>query len=165
MINTTVLRLESGGVHHCIRLSDEWRCRVVKKLLMCAVAGLLVLFLLRSGQAAEDKTFTATTGADGVQRVEVVGTSYSFQPNHIIVKANVPVELAVSKEGGLTPHDIEMKSPEAGMEFSTGLSTTPKTITFTPTKPGSYPFYCSKKAPFSKSHRERGMEGVIEVVP
>jgi plastocyanin len=58
-----------------------------------------------------------------------------------------------------------MKSPEAGMDFMEGLRTTPKTIRFTPTKTGSYPFYCSKISPFDRTHRERGMEGVIEVIP
>jgi hypothetical protein len=45
------------------------------------------------------------------------------------------------------------------------MTTTPKTIKFVPTKTGTYPFYCSKKVPFVKSRRERGMEGVLEVVP
>jgi plastocyanin domain-containing protein len=102
---------------------------------------------------------------DGVQRVDIVGGSYFYKPNHIVVKVNVPVELKVSKESGLTPHDIAAKSPEAGIEFQVELSTTPKIIKFTPTKVGNYPFYCTKKLLFFKSHRERGMEGVIEVVP
>jgi hypothetical protein len=29
---------------------------------------------------------------------------------------------------------------------------------------GEYPFYCSKKLLFFKSHREKGMEGMLEVV-
>ena len=69
------------------------------------------------------------------------------------------------KRWGLIPHDIVAKSPETGIEFQKNLSSTLKTIKFTPTSVGAYPFYCSKKAPFSKSHREKGMEGVIEVVP
>jgi plastocyanin domain-containing protein len=129
------------------------------------LSALLILAVSLQAQAAEEKVFTATIGADGVQKVEVAAGSYFFDPNHIIVKANVPVELKVSKEGGMTPHDIEMKSPDAGMQFSEGLSTTPKTISFTPTKTGRYPFYCGKKMPLAKSHRDRGMEGVIEVVP
>jgi plastocyanin len=125
----------------------------------------LLLFALLPAQAAEEKTFVAVIGPDGVQRVTITSGSYFFDPNRITVKANTKVELMVMKEGGITPHDIEMKSPEAGMEFSEGLSSTPKVISFTPTKPGNYPFFCGKKAPFSKSHRERGMEGIIEVVP
>jgi plastocyanin len=95
----------------------------------------------------------------------MVAGSYFFEPNHLIVKVNVKTELTVMKEGGLTPHDIEMASADAGMQFSESLSSTPKTIVFTPTKVGTFPFFCGKKAPFTKSHRERGMEGVIEVIP
>jgi plastocyanin domain-containing protein len=101
---------------------------------------------------------------DGVQRVDILGGSYFFKPNHIVVKVNVPVELNVKKESGMVPHDIAANSPEAGIEFKVELSTTPKIIKFTPTKVGTYPFYCTKKLLFFKSHRDRGMEGVIEVV-
>jgi plastocyanin len=130
------------------------------------VLPVLLLFALVPGaRAAEEKTFTAVADADGVQKITMMAGSYFFDPNHIVVKANTKVELTVTKAGGVTPHDIEMKSPEAGMAFTEGLSSTPKVISFTPTKPGTYPFFCGKKAPFVKSHRERGMEGVIEVVP
>ena len=70
----------------------------------------------------------------------------------------------MSRESGLIPHDIAMNSPEAGMVFDEQLDTTGKVIRFTPMKAGTYPFYCTKKALFS-SHREKGMEGAIEVVP
>jgi len=125
----------------------------------------VVLLTVGSAMGAEVSRAAATLGDDGVQRVDVIGGSYFYKPNHIVVKVNIPVELKVSKESGFIPHDIVAKSPEAGMEFQENLSSTPKTIKFTPTKVGTYPFYCSKKAPFAKSHREKGMEGVIEVVP
>jgi plastocyanin domain-containing protein len=128
----------------------------VLMLLTCAVLPV---------RAAEEKNVVAVTGGDSIQRVTVTAGSYFFDPNRITVKANMKVEMTVMKESSLTPHDIEMKSPEAGMEFSEGLSSTPKVISFTPTKPGTYPFFCGKKLPLSKSHRERGMEGIIEVLP
>ena len=112
----------------------------------------------------EEKVFRATTDADGIQRVEVTGGSYYYNPNRIIVKVNVPVELKLKKEGKMVPHDIVMKAPEAGMEFDTALSGDFKTVTFTPKKTGVFPFYCSKKLPFIASHKDKGMEGVLEVV-
>jgi plastocyanin len=133
-----------------------------KKLLFVIVAVVGALFL---AAAAQETVTVVPVGKDGVQRVAIVGGSYFFKPNHIVVKVNIPVELTVSKESGLVPHDIVAKSPEAGIVFQETLSSTPKIIKFTPTKVGKYPLYCSKKAPFSKSHREKGMEGVIEVVP
>lgn len=113
---------------------------------------------------AENEPFTATIGEDGVQRVEMVGGGYFYKPNHIIVKVNVPVELKVKKEGGIVPHDLVIDAPDAGIAVRESLSSEPKVIRITPTKVGKYPFYCSKKPPFFKSHREKGMEGVLEVV-
>ena len=127
---------------------------------------LVILFLFAGISFAADtpkKMYTATVDADGIQRVKMLGGGYYYDPNYIIVKVNVPVELTVSKEGGFTPHNIIVKAPEAGINFNEDLSKGPKTIKFTPTKTGKYPFYCDKKAPFSKSHKDKGMEGVIEV--
>lgn len=140
----------------------------MKRTILTAL--ILVLTLIPAMQCPgaeekpEQKPYTAVVDTDGVQRIEVLGGSYFYKPNYIIVKVNVPVELKVTKESGLVPHDIAMKSPEAGMEFSEGISTTPKIIKFTPTKTGKYPFYCTMKSLFS-NHREKGMEGIIEVVP
>jgi len=36
-------------------------------------------------------------------------------------------------------------------------------VRFTPTKAGVFAFYCDKKLLFFKSHREKGMEGVLKV--
>jgi plastocyanin len=133
-----------------------------KKSLFVVAAALIALCMAAS---AQESVTVVPVDKDGVQRVEIVGGSYFFKPNHIVVKVNIPVELKVTKESGLVPHDIVAKSPEAGIVFQETLSSTPKIIKFTPTKVGQYPMYCSKKAPFSKTHREKGMEGVIEVVP
>jgi plastocyanin domain-containing protein len=110
------------------------------------------------------KIYKATIDSSGVQKVEIIGGEYFFEPDYIIVKVNVPVELTFKKMPGIVPHDIVVKSPEAGIEFSEGMKTEPKSVKFTPKKVGKYPMYCTKKMIFSKSHREKGMEGMIEVV-
>ncbi len=128
----------------------------------------LILFLvigigMTSAMAAERQEFVASVDKDGIQRVDIVGGSYFFKPNYIVLKVNIPAELKVSKESGMTPHDIVMDSPEAGMQFNTDLSAEPQIIKFTPIKTGKFPFYCDKKLLFFESHREKGMEGTIEV--
>lgn len=131
---------------------------------------LFVIFLMLAGLAfaeeavKEKKVFTATVDKDGVQRVEVIGGEYFFDPGHIIVKVNVPVELTVRKKSGVVPHDIVINAPEAGINFKEGFGKEPKVIKFTPTKTGKYPIYCSKQLLFFKSHREKGMEGLLEVI-
>ena len=103
--------------------------------------------------------------ADGVQRVRLIAGSYFFKPNHIVVKVNVPVELTASRESGITPHDLVIRAEEAGINVKEDLGSDPKKISFTATRPGKYPIYCSKKLPFMAGHREKGMEGILEVVP
>jgi plastocyanin domain-containing protein len=133
------------------------------KTFVFVIAAILIIFCTLA--SAEDSVTKVPVTPEGISKVDIIGGSYFFKPNHIVVKVNKPVELHISKESGLVPHDIVAKSPEAGIEFQVNLSSTPKLIKFTPTKVGKYPFYCSKKAPFSKSHQEKGMEGVIEVIP
>ena len=111
-----------------------------------------------------EQVFQATVDKDGVQQAEVVGGSYFFTPGRIVVKVNVPVELKVRKGSGVIPHSFVMKAPEAGIDVKVSLAEEPKVVRFTPTKTGLYPFYCDKKLLFFESHREKGMEGILEVV-
>lgn len=114
--------------------------------------------------AGKEKRVVATVGEDGVQHVEIVGGSYYFDPNYIVVHVNKPVELMVKKDGGFVPHDIVVKAPDAGIDFKVELSDTFQPIDFTPTKVGKYSMYCDKSLLWFESHREKGMEGTIEVV-
>jgi plastocyanin domain-containing protein len=126
----------------------------------------LVIFTLCFAFAAigQIKVQKAVIDKDGIQRVNMLAGNYFFDPNHIIVRIDVPVEITIKREPGITPHDFVIKEPDAGIDISETLSTEPKIIKFTPKKPGTYPFYCTKKLLFLKSHREKGMEGIIEVV-
>jgi plastocyanin len=116
-------------------------------------------------EAKQKEAHVVKADKDGVQRVRIVGGNYFFKPNHIIVKVNRPVELVASRESGMTPHNLVIRAPEAGVVIEEDLGGGPKKIAFTPKKAGKYAFYCSKKPPLLASHRERGMEGVLEVVP
>lgn len=101
---------------------------------------------------------------DGVQHVRIEGGSYFFKPRHVTLKVNVPVVLEVSVESGLAPHSFVIQAPQAGIQIEERLSSEVKAIRFTPTATGRFPFYCGKGLPFVPSHRERGMEGVLDVV-
>lgn len=122
----------------------------------------LLAMLLSAAAGAQE---VVKPDADGVQRVRLVAGSYFFKPNHIVVKMNVPVELTASRESGITPHDLLIRAEEAGLAVKEDLGSDPKKITFTATKAGKYAIYCSKKLPFMAGHREKGMEGILEVVP
>ena len=124
---------------------------------------MLMLFTGSANAAAEKKEFIAKIDPDGVQRVEVLAGSYFFDPNYVIVKVNVPVEMKITMESGMIPHDIVLKAPEAGMDLKMDLSSTPQVMRFTPTKTGEFTFYCTKKLLFFESHKDKGMVGTLEV--
>ena len=132
------------------------------KIALFLLLGIVLTSISIAGGEETKIIFKASTNPGGIQKVDMVGGSYFFKPNYVIVKINVPVELAIKKEPGVVPHNIVMSSQEAGMSFKKDLTTDPKTIKFTPTKIGKYPFYCDKGI-FFWNHREKGMEGVVEV--
>ena len=99
-------------------------------------------------------------GADGVQRATIILDSYSYSPDHIVVQAGKPVELTLTSVTTITPHNFIIQ--ELAVEQDTGAGKT-ATVRFTPMQPGTYQIYCDKKLPFFPSHREKGMEGRLEV--
>lgn len=117
----------------------------------------------KEGIKGEVKRAVAVLGPDGIQRVDILGGGYFYDPNYVIVKVNVPVEMTIKREAGFVPHDFVIKATEAGIEVQESMDTTPKVVKFTPTKVGTYPFYCTKKMIFTKSHRDKGMKGILEV--
>jgi plastocyanin domain-containing protein len=133
---------------------------------MASMRLLLAIALLGASVAlAQERASPVKPDADGVQRIRITGGSYFFKPDRIVVKANVPVELLASRESGITPHNFVIRAEEAGVVVEEELGTDPKKIAFTASKAGKYPFYCGKKLPFIAGHREKGMEGILEVVP
>ncbi len=123
----------------------------------------LACFFFIANAQGQKNQYKAEIGGDGVQRVDVLAGEYFFNPDYIVVKVNVPVDLKVRKEPSIVPHDFVINSPDSGLDVHEALSAEPKSIKFTPKKAGKYPFYCDRKLLFFKSHRNRGMEGTLEV--
>jgi len=138
-------------------LSLRFLSLLLLTLTVCCVAGKL-------GAQPDDKPYRAVMDAHGVQQVNILAGDYFFRPSHIIVQVNVPVRFVVRVERGIVPHGLVLKAPEANISIDEDLSRESQTFTFTPSAPGRYTFYCPKKLLFFKSHREHGMEGILEVV-
>lgn len=113
---------------------------------------------------AETASGQAVIGPDGMQHVGIVGGSYYFRPNRITVRVNVPVVLTMRMEPGIVPHSLVIEAAEAGIAVDVTLDSTPKTVRFTPTATGLYPIYCKNRLLFFESHREKGMEAMLEVI-
>lgn len=113
---------------------------------------------------AEGEPFVISAGADGVQRATLKLDSYSYTPNHLMVQAGKPVELTLASVTTLTPHNFVLNDPAAGFKVEQDVGAGKSvTVRFTPPQPGAFTFYCDKKLLFFKSHREKGMEGLLEV--
>ncbi len=125
----------------------------------------LTLVLLFAALSYAAQVLIAAKGPDGVQHVEIIGGSYFFKPEHIIVKRGVPVELKIKKEPGITPHNFVLEgAKDDGKDISLSLkSTEPRFIRFTPHIAGTFKYYCDKRFLFFKSHRKKGMQGTLEV--
>ncbi len=132
------------------------------RIINCIVSILLLAGMALAAEK-EKKVFKTAIDKDGIQRVTIFAGSFFFDPDYVVVRVNVPVEVTVKKEAEITPHDFVIDAPEAGLRIKESLSAEPKVIKFTATKVGKYPFFCDKKFLFFKSHKERGMEGVLDV--
>lgn len=99
--------------------------------------------------------------------IDLTLRSYAIEPAQITVTAGQPVTLRLRNSALLLPHNLAVHAPEAGIDFKVDVSAgQAATVIFTPTLPGRYEMSCDKKPPFGgRNHKERGMQGVIEVVP
>src|SRR3989344_6969527 len=92
--------------------------------------------------------------------------SYYLKPDKISVKANETVTLNIPNEATLIPHNLVIEAPEADIHIKVDVSAGKSaSVALTPAKTGSYEMSCAKKPPFGKSHKEKGMHGILEVVP
>jgi heme/copper-type cytochrome/quinol oxidase subunit 2 len=140
----------------------------MRLLHMLATVWLLTLVGVTIVHAAEPSEsgppVVIPVAADGVQRTTVTLDSYSYTPNHLIVEAGKPVELTLTSVTTIIPHNFIIKDPAGSLSVEQDVSAGKTvTITFTPTQPGTFPIYCDKRLWPLPSHRDKGMEGKLEV--
>jgi len=119
------------------------------------------------GMAAMCLSLQSVGAAEGgPQTVEVTLGSYYIKPEKIQVKAGAPVTLNIKNEASVVPHNLAISAPEAGIDVKADVGGGKQaSVTFTPTRAGTYEMVCTKKMPLMKSHKDKGMTGVLEVVP
>ena len=134
----------------------------MKIILKCVLGAVCLAAFMPVAWAGEQ--VTAVPDTDGVQRVTMTVDSHFYKPDHLVVRAGVPVELILISRTTFTPHNFVLKEPNAGMDINKeiGAGETVK-VRFTPTKAGVFTFFCDKKLLFFKSHRDKGMEGILKV--
>jgi len=133
----------------------------MKRLVFPALAVAAVLASCSSGLNHPVREVTASLGADGIQRVRVTTHSFWFEPNRIVVKRGIPVELTVKNGAWFVPHDFSCDAMAAGFEVDArvGMFHGSKKARFTATQAGEFPFHCDVDG-----HARKGMKGSLIVV-
>ena len=136
---------------------------------VCGLVSLGLSLLLAATTLAADPPsmgppFTVPVDSDGVQRTTVILDSYSYQPGHLIVEKGKPVELTLKSVTTLTPHNFIIKDPAGSLAVEQDVSAGKTALLkFPPTQAGTFPIYCDKRLWPLPSHRDKGMEGKLEV--
>ncbi len=117
-----------------------------------------------AGEPVSEHIIVVPIDSDGVQRLTMVLDSYSYEPNHVVVQAGRPVEFVLNSVTTITPHNFVLKDGASGLSIDRDVGAGKQVVLqFTPMQRGTFPFYCDKKLLFFASHREKGMEGKLEV--
>ena len=96
--------------------------------------------------------------------IDVELGSYFIKPEKISVKVGEPVTLKLTNSASVVPHDLKIVAPGAGIDVKVDVAAgKTASVSFTPTKAGTYEMVCGKKLMFFASHKEKGMHGVLEV--
>ena len=134
-------------------------------VLVCLGLSLALTGVAFGGEPASmGPPLTVPTDADGVQRTTVILDSYSYQPSHLIVEKGKPVELTLKSVTTFTPHNFIIKDPGGSLSVEQDVSAGKIVVLkFTPMQPGIFPIYCDKRLWPLPSHRDKGMEGKLEV--
>lgn len=126
--------------------------------LLPALASALSIWLLLSAPPLQAET--------APRSVSVKLGDYRFTPERIDARAGETIQLELTNTDKLTPHNFSLRAEAAGLDVNVDVSAgKTKIVDLTPRVPGSYKFFCNKKLPFMKSHRDRGMEGTLVVAP
>ena len=96
----------------------------------------------------------ATGSAAQGQVIEVTTSSFKFNPTQIRVKVNQPVTIKLNNTQGI--HNFAIDEFNVKTKVVNGVGT--DTVTFTPTKKGTFEYYCSVG-----NHRQMGMVGSLIV--
>ncbi len=122
---------------------------------------LMMLFLL-----VIFPVYTAYSADPGGSAITIKLGDYRFSPDSIQVVAGVPVRLVLVNTDRITPHNFTLKNRTGALDVDVDVSAgKTREVEFIPRVPGTYSFFCNRKLPFMKSHRDRGMHGTFEVVP
>jgi plastocyanin len=100
------------------------------------------------------------------KEIEVTLGDYHYMPKNIQLVIDQPVVLHLVNVDSFTPHNFTLKDASNGLDVDVDIPAGETVdVNLMPLVTGSYIFYCSNKLLWMDSHREKGMEGTLTVVP
>ena len=103
---------------------------------------------------------------DELRVIEIRLGDYRFTPGEIHIAADQPAVLQLINTDTITPHNFTLIASDdmavIDVDLLGGESTE---IKLKALPAGRYTFYCANKLPFMKSHRDRGMSGILVIIP
>jgi len=98
--------------------------------------------------------------------IEVTLGDYRYMPQNIQLVVDQPVVLHLVNVDSFTPHNFTLKDNSDGLDVDVDIPAGESVdVNLMPLFVGSHTFYCNKKLLWMDSHREKGMEGMLTVVP
>jgi len=100
------------------------------------------------------------------KEIEVTLGNYHYMPKNIQLVIDQPVVIRLINVDSFTPHNFTLKDANNGLDVDVDIPAGETVdVNLMPLVTGSYIFYCSNKLLWMDSHREKGMEGTLTVVP
>ena len=136
---------------------------------MSKITAHLAFGLLATSTAAQvaggdlNEAWWAAIGPDGVQRVNIRCGSDFFDPRHIVVKANVPVQLSVSTTRDLPTQQFTVNLGPVGVDGPVGPAQ--KAFVLSPSLTGKFQALCRSNGPPDSPAARKAKTGFITVVP
>lgn len=98
--------------------------------------------------------------------VEITLGSYQIMPEQVELIAEQPVILRLVNMDTIIPHNFTIESTDDALDVNIDvLAGETVDVKLTPSVAGRYSFHCGNKMLFMKSHRKKGMEGILIVLP
>ncbi len=98
--------------------------------------------------------------------IEVTLGDYRYMPANIQLIIDQPVVLHLVNVDSFTPHNFTLEDASDGLDINVDIPAGESVdVHLMPLVAGSHTFYCRNKLWFMDSHREKGMEGTLTVIP
>ena len=98
--------------------------------------------------------------------IEVTLGDHRYMPSSIQLMVNQPVVLHLVNVDSFTPHNFTLQDASDGLDVNVDILPGQSVdVHLMPLVAGSHTFYCKNKFLFSESHREKGMQGTLTVIP